>query len=215
MLRGEGLGGPERLAEDDEHHPAGGRREQRQRSDLAMSGIATEGSPLGTSPTTATPWAERSSAQLSAMPSTRAISPPGRRGRQALDAEQQHQCGRPDRERGPARVAELAEQVDELADRVVVALLDPEELRELADGDEDREPEDEALHDRPRQELGDEAEPQGPPQEQHAAEEHQPAARAAYSSAPDGLRSATPEASRTAAAEVPATTTCRLVPKIA
>ena len=63
--------------------------------------------------------------------------------------------------------------MEELLDGVALALRDPEQLRELADGDEEREAEDEAPHHRLRDELRDEPEPQeAGEQEQPGAEEH-------------------------------------------
>ena len=110
----------------------------------------------------------------------------GHPSRQAIDAEQQHQRAHADGDRGAVRVAEVLEQRDELADRVAVALLDPEQLRELADGDEEREAEHEARHDRAREELRDEPEPQQTPASRNMAPASStiPAASAAYSSGP-------------------------------
>ena len=57
-------------------------------------------------------------------------------------------------------VAELLNKVPELLEEVAAALLDTEQLGELADDDREREPDDEALEHRLRDEVGDEAEPQ-------------------------------------------------------
>lgn len=82
--------------------------------------------------------------------------------RQPLGREQEHQRAGPDRECRPARVPQVPDQVDELLDRVAGPLLDPEQLRQLTHDHEDREPEHEPLHHRPRQELRHEPEPQQP-----------------------------------------------------
>ena len=65
--------------------------------------------------------------------------------------------------------------MDELLDRVPGPLLDPEQLGQLTHGHEDRQPEHEPLHHRPRQELRHEPEPQQPrDQEEAATEDDQP-----------------------------------------
>ena len=109
-----------------------------------------------------TPCAERSSAPLTAMPSTSTTSPPGTRGKNRSHQEEHSEGARPDRERRPVRVAEVADHVRELLDRVAAPALDPEQLGQLLDRHEDREPEDEPLDDRPRQEVRDEPEPHDP-----------------------------------------------------
>ena len=57
--------------------------------------------------------------------------------------------------------------MQELVNRVPVALLDPEQLRRLTDGDEDGETEDKPLDDGNREELRDEAEPEKPGEQEH------------------------------------------------
>lgn len=90
----------------------------------------------------------------------------------ALAREQEHERADPDRERRAVRVPEVREHVRELADRVPCARFDPEQLRQLLHGDEDRQPEDEALHHGPREELRDETETeQAREHEQTATEE--------------------------------------------
>ena len=93
---------------------------------------------------------------------------------EALQSEQQHERARPDRERGAARVPEVVDHMRELLERVALPAFDPEQLRQLLDGDEDREPEDEPCDHRTRQELRDEPEPaDAGEQEQPTHEQHQ------------------------------------------
>ena len=93
---------------------------------------------------------------------------------EALQSEQQHERARPDRERGAARVPEVVDHMRELPERVAFPAFDPEQLRQLLDGDEDREPEDEPCDHRTRQELRDEPEPaDAGEQEQPTHEQHQ------------------------------------------
>jgi hypothetical protein len=61
--------------------------------------------------------------------------------------------------------------VSELIDRVARTAGYAEQLRQLLDGDKDREPEDEGFDDGARQELGDESEPQKPGDQEPAADE--------------------------------------------
>ena len=83
--------------------------------------------------------------------------PAGDAGREPFDTEEQRERAEADRDGREARVVEVGDEVTELAERVALALLEAEELGELADGDEDREPEDEAGDHRAGEELGDEA----------------------------------------------------------
>lgn len=68
---------------------------------------------------------------------------PARQPGHPVEREQQDQGDDSHRERGPARIAEVRQQVDELPDRVTAALFQAENLRQLADGHEDGQPEDE------------------------------------------------------------------------
>jgi hypothetical protein len=67
-----------------------------------------------------------------------------------------------DEQRQPARLVEVREQVSRLLEEVPLALLDAEDLRQLADDDREREPDDEALQHRLRDEAGEEAEAEEP-----------------------------------------------------
>ena len=84
--------------------------------------------------------------------------PAGDARREAFQSEQQHERGRADDERDRAGRAEVGDDVTELSECVAVGFLDAEDLGNLTDRHEDREPEHEAAHDRTGQELGDETE---------------------------------------------------------
>ena len=93
----------------------------------------------------------------------------------------------------------------------------PKSFGQLADRDEDREPEHEAGHHRTRQELRDEAEPSeaGDHEEDPGQDDH-PGRRARRTSTGSARTSSVTAANTsTADADVPATTSWRLVPKIA
>ena len=95
--------------------------------------------------------------------------------REAFGSEQQRKRRSADCERQAARVSEMSEKLDELPDRVAAALLDPEQLGQLADRDEDCETEHEPLHHRLREELGDESHPEkAGEQEEQAADQNEP-----------------------------------------
>lgn len=93
------------------------------------------------------------------------------RGTRRSTANNSCECAGADRKGRAVRVAQVPEQVHELSDRVPCPLLDPEQLRQLADRDEDRQSEHEPLHHRSRQELRHEAEPQQPRHDEQAAAE--------------------------------------------
>ena len=120
-----------------------------------------------------------------------------------------------DGERRSARVAEMREHVDELADRVALPTRDAEQLRQLLHGHEDRQPEHEPLHDRARQELGDEPQPQQAREQEKTADKQHECCRigevvvVTHGKVADGRSEQDCRGGR------PATTTCRLVPKIA
>ena len=98
-----------------------------------------------------------------------------------------------------------------------VAALDTEQLGQLFDHDEDREAEDEPLDHGSREELRDEPESRNSPASRNKPPQIITIAAASTTYALDdaGWSTITVEASRTAAAEVPAATSCLLVPKIA
>jgi hypothetical protein len=78
-------------------------------------------------------------------------------GRDLAQDEHDRQRAEPDGERAPLGVVELGEHVPRLLEEVALLLLDPEQLRELADDDRQGEPDDESLEDRFGDEVGDEA----------------------------------------------------------
>ncbi len=133
--------------------------------------------------------------------------PAGNARCETLEPEEYEQGDRADCKRDDTRRPQVRDDMRELPDRVAVTFVDAEELGKLADGHEDRQPEDEARHDRPGQELGDEAEPEqsgedekAPGEKDHAAHE-----RGIVAGFP-GCNSVTAEKTSTADAEVPATT---------
>ena len=91
--------------------------------------------------------------------------------RESLGPEQEGECRHAEEEGRAARITEVRQHVGQLGDRVAGAARDAEQLRQLLDGDEDREPEDEGFDDGTRQELRDEPEPQTPRGQEHAADE--------------------------------------------
>ncbi len=86
----------------------------------------------------------------------------GDHGREPLQQEHEGERPEPDQRRAPLRIADVAEEVPQLAEEVAVAAFDAEELRHLADHDREREPDDEALEHRFRDEVREEPEPQQP-----------------------------------------------------
>ena len=83
-------------------------------------------------------------------------------GRVFLQRDDEDERRRADEEGDPARAAELADEPPELLEEVTLGLLDPEQLRQLADDDREREADDEALQHRLRDEARQEAEPEEP-----------------------------------------------------
>ena len=77
----------------------------------------------------------------------------------ALDDEEQHEAAGADDERQPAPRARLAEEAHRLLERRVAGKMDAHELADLTDGDRVRKPDDEAVEDGFREELGDQAQP--------------------------------------------------------
>ena len=88
--------------------------------------------------------------------------------------EHERQRREPDEQRDPARLPEVAEQSPELLEEVAVGLLDAEQLRDLADDDREREPDDEALEHGLRDEAREEAEAAEPGEQcDHADDERE------------------------------------------
>src|SRR5262249_55183739 len=87
---------------------------------------------------------------------------PGSAGRTRLDDVQQRQAPGPDRQGYPIGRSQLAGEMPELVKGFAVSSGQSKELGKLADGDVDRQPEDETGHDRMRNERNHEPEPHQP-----------------------------------------------------
>ena len=79
-------------------------------------------------------------------------------GRQALEAEDDRQAEEPDAERPWVRLVQVLKEGDELVDEAAGVDLEPEQLRQLADEDHDREPGQVADADGSGQKIGNEPE---------------------------------------------------------
>ena len=124
------------------------------------SGSSGAGSPLGTSPTSATPCAPRSNSARGQQPACHEHQRTGNRGRQATQSED-HRERRDAHEQGrPVRVAKRSQPRPELAPRVVTLGRRPGQLGQLADDDVDRRPREEPGDHRLRQEARDPPHPQ-------------------------------------------------------
>ena len=96
------------------------------------------------------------------IPKPTAISDPGTTGRYSLSPTTMISETTPTARVGQVRPAEVREEAEELLEEVALGLLDPEQLRELADDDRQRQPDDEALQHRLRDEAREEAESEQP-----------------------------------------------------
>ena len=101
------------------------------------AGISGAGSPLGTSPTSATPCAPRSNSRAPRMPADHEHERARHRGREEAQAEDHRQRQHADEQRRPVHVAERADPGPELPPRVVPLGVGPGQLRQLADHDVD------------------------------------------------------------------------------
>ena len=174
VLRREVVSGAERLAEDHEQQPGSGRDQRDDVAAVQRRDARRRQSARDVAHDLHPPLGETKSG-ADEDPQNERQQPAWDLRCQPLDREQQHKRAGAHRERRSARVPQMPNQVDELLDRVAGPLLDPEQLRQLTDGHEDRQPEHEPLHHRPRQELRHEPEPQkSRDQEQAATEDHQP-----------------------------------------
>ena len=146
MLGREGLPHAERLAEDHEQHAGGcpgsapekwpapdaGSHRRRAAGIVADDGdaVARGGRSIALNP----------------IPNASTKRPPGTGRNQRSNAEEDHERAHPAGSVVTACVSlRLRDQMRELAHRVALPPLEPEELRELLDDDEDRESEDEAV----------------------------------------------------------------------
>ena len=141
------------------------------RSARETSGTANDGSPLGTGPVTDTPWDARSSAQDAAMPRTTSTSAPGMRLLILASHDEEHQRQRADHDRRGVGVAEVAHDVDRLADGAVLVAGDTDQLAELTEDQHDGDSGDVPDQDRLREVVGDPAQAHEPGREEH--ETHQ------------------------------------------
>ena len=112
------------------------------------------------SPTMSTPWSSRSNSSTSAMPSSDGDERARDGRRDPPQPEHERERAGADRERQRVGLAEVADDVPELLEEVALAVVDPQQLRHLADDDREREPDDEALQHRLGDERREEAEPQ-------------------------------------------------------
>ena len=129
-------------------------------SPRSMSGTATENTPVGTSPVTATPCSSRSSAFESRIARTTTNSIRGQRGRNRRSRSSSAQRPGADREGCELRVRDLRDRVPQLLGVGAAAAFDAEERVRLVDHDPEREAEHEAGHHRLGQEGRDPAHPQ-------------------------------------------------------
>ena len=116
------------------------------------SGSEGSGSASGSSPTTETPCARRSSSADSAMAAASTMRLAGQARREPAQREQGGDAAEADGDRRRVRLRQLPEQVGEHREEVAFARLDAGDLRQLADGDGEPEAEQEAG----RHRLGDE-----------------------------------------------------------
>ena len=121
------------------------------------SGTSSQGRPLGTGPVIDTPWPARSSAHDAAMPATTRMSAPGIRLLTRPGHDQQREGHRTDDDRDAVGVAEVAHDVDGLADGAVLVAGDAEQLAELAEDEHDGDPGDVADQHRLGEVVGDPA----------------------------------------------------------
>ena len=152
VFRSVGLGRAQSLREADQHHPGGGRGDvevvrepdvgNAERRQPALDG-AHDREPVLIE-------VEQVHGEDAAQHGDERA---GHGGRLLLEPDDDDQGREADEERDPTRPAEVAQQGPELLEEVALALLDPEQLRDLADDDREREPDDEPLH----HGLGDEA----------------------------------------------------------
>ena len=97
-------------------------------ADEVEAGSSGAGNPLGTSPTSATPWAPRSNTREAEDPRGDEHQRAGDGGGQEAQAEDQPQRDHPDDHRRPVHVAERADPRPELAPRVVALRVGAGEL---------------------------------------------------------------------------------------
>ena len=134
-------------------------------------GSVGRGRPLGIRPTTATPWPARSSAQETPIAPTTTTSAPGTRGTKKRNASSTASADGADRHRRAAYRAELAGVLGQPVERVAGADREAEQLSDLADHEHDRNAVDVADQHRPREVVGEPAEPQQAREQEAGADE--------------------------------------------
>ena len=122
-----------------------------------MSGRPSDGRPLAIDPTVGTSSAKALTAAIGADDGHERT----RNARsEAAQAEDHRQRARADEQSQALRVAEMGDEVPGLLEEVARPRADPEQLRQLADDDREREADDQALEHGRADELGQEAEAQ-------------------------------------------------------
>ena len=159
VARRVGLGGAEALGEADQRDADGARREVE-----VVRGRARRAARPAAARCRSSRRCRRrsgSSSSTTRTPTATATSEPGTTGAKRRSPSTSASDSSADGQRGGRRVSpRLAEQAPDLLEEVALALLDAEQLRELADDDGQREADDEALEHRLGDEAGEEAEPQ-------------------------------------------------------
>ena len=130
------------------------------RSAKSTWGMVNGGKPCGSSPTSETPLAARSKTAVAAIASDHHDEHRRDLGQPPLQSQYQHNPADADRRRGDHRLAigHALDESDQVTNEVFAFDLEPEELRELAHQDGDRETVHVADHRRLGDEVGDEAE---------------------------------------------------------
>ena len=147
---------------------------------------------------------------------TTATSGPGNARSEPAQAEDHRQRARADEQRQALRVAEMGDEVPGLLEEVARPRADPEQLRQLADDDREREADDQALEHGRADELGQEAEAQQTRDQGGDARRHgQAGGERGEALVPAGARSATVAADRAAAAAMGPMTSTRELPRAA
>ncbi len=168
VLVGERLRGAERLAEDHQHHAG---RAGQQHPQVGTAELRPR-APTAARRRPSRPYVRRAcrgaAPVLMTMAATSTTSPPGTFGTRSR-ANSRTSATAPTANVDQLASPRWADQVRELADGVTGALGQAEQLGQLADRDEDGQPEHEPFHHRPGQELGDEAEPAQPADEEQQA----------------------------------------------
>ena len=134
----------------------------------------TKWKPVGTGPTIATPWAVRSNAFAAMIERAATINAAGARGTNRPRSEQHREAGHADGHSEPAPRADVADDGEQLVERVPTGLRNTDELGELADRDEEAQSHDEAVEHRFGEEAGDPTHAEEPQRQvEHADDERE------------------------------------------